>query len=294
MTGDMSLALAPLVVTAFAACLVLLAGVFMGTRFRPALTWRLRLTSVRAILCPSTGGTMIDSSSRLGVVLLVLAMMVLAGCHDGSPAGGVGGTTGSTGGAGGSGVGDSGAGGVRIITGVSPATIASFEGTYALESFTVNPTACDVEGPSETSAHKLTFVMAGGPSVRPALLGLFACNDAIECAEKVAAVRAGTPVSAEYGLFLTEEISVNLLRDGSEYPGYYVDGLCTNRKWYPSELTRAGDSVRVETRTVPLADAASATKTCESGSPAQLDQEAQGRACSALRVISGTKTGPLP
>jgi hypothetical protein len=146
----------------------------------------------------------------------------------------------------------------------------------------------------ETSAHKLTFVMVGGPSVRPALLGLFACNDAIECAEKVAAVRAGTPVSAEYGLFLTEEISVNLLRDGSEYPGYYVDGLCTNRKWYPSELTRAGDSVRVETRTVPLADAASATKTCESGSPAQLEQEAQGRACSALRVISGTKTGPLP
>ena len=41
MTGDMSLAfaLAPLVVTAFAACLVLLAGVFMGARFRPVLTW---------------------------------------------------------------------------------------------------------------------------------------------------------------------------------------------------------------------------------------------------------------
>jgi hypothetical protein len=191
-------------------------------------------------------------------------------------------------------VGDSGAGGVQIITGVSPATIASFEGTYALESFTVNPTACDVEGPAETSSHKLTFVMAGGPSARPTLLGLFACNDAAECAEKVTAVRAGTAVSAEYGLLLTEEISVNLLRDGSMYPGNYVDGLCTNRKWYPSELTRAGDSVRVETRTIPLADAASATMTCESGSPAQLEQEAQGRACSALRVISGTKTGPLP
>jgi hypothetical protein len=78
------------------------------------------------------------------------------------------------------------------------------------------------------------------------------------------------------------------------YPGQYADGLCTNRKWYSSELTRAGDSVRVETHTIPLADAASATKTCESGSSAQIEQEAQGRACSALRVISGTKTGPLP
>jgi NADH-quinone oxidoreductase subunit N len=41
MTGDMSLALAlaPLVVTAFAACLVLLAGVFMGARFRPVVNW---------------------------------------------------------------------------------------------------------------------------------------------------------------------------------------------------------------------------------------------------------------
>jgi len=237
---------------------------------------------------------MVHMSAKLSVVLLAVPMMVVAGCGDGKTAGGADGGAGSTGGAGGNGAGDSGAGGVRIITGISAATIASYEGTYALESFTVNATACDAEGPAETSARDSTFVMAGGPSTRPVFLGLFGCADAAECAEKVADVRAAYPVSADYGLLLTEEISANLLRDGSQYPGYYANGVCTTRKWYASELTRSGDRIRVETRTIPLADAASATTTCDPGTPEELEQEAQGRACTALRVISGTKTGPLP
>jgi hypothetical protein len=244
---------------------------------------------------------MINMSSRSCVVLLGLPVMLLAGCGDGSSvarrdagdSGGVGGTTAATGGTGGNGARDA-DDGVLTITPVSAATIASFEGTYALESFTVNPTACDVEGPAETSSHDLTFVMAGGPAARPALLGLAACSDEIECAAKVASVRAGGGFSADYGLFLTEEISMNLLRDGSLGPGRYVDGMCIERKWYASELTRSGNTVRVETRTIPLADAPSDTKTCTSASPAELVREAQGRACSAIRVISGTKTGPLP
>jgi hypothetical protein len=52
--------------------------------------------------------------------------------------------------------------------------------------------------------------------------------------------------------------------------------------------------VRVETRAIPLADAPSATTTCTGASPAEIRQEVQGRACAALRVIAGTKTGPLP
>jgi hypothetical protein len=247
-------------------------------------------------------------SSDLRLVLLVLPVIFLAGCGGGSSAaksvdangsapggsGGAGGTTVSPGGTGGNGVGDAGDDGVLIITPVSPATIASLEGTYALESFTVNPTACDVEGPAETSSHEMTFVIAGGPAARPSLLGLVACSDDLDCADKVAAVRAGSPISGDYVLLLTEEISTNLLRDGSTYPGQFVNGVCTGRRWYASELTRSGNTVRVETRTIPLGDAPSETKTCTSASPAQLVREAQGRTCSALRVFSGTKTGPLP
>ena len=95
-------------------------------------------------------------------------------------------------------------------------------------------------------------------------------------------------------LLLTEEIDPSLLRDASTYPGQYLDGMCTKRAYYVSELTRSGDTVRVEMRTIPLAEAPSEAKTCDAASPAQLAPEAQGRACSALKVISGKKTGPLP
>jgi len=251
---------------------------------------------------------MANMFSGLRAVLLVLPAILLAGCGGESSAGkrvdangsapgvggGDGGTTVSPGGTGGNGVGDAGDDGFVIITPVSPATIASLEGTYALDSFTVNPTACDVEGPAETSSHEMTFVMAGGPAARPSLLGLVACSDDLDCADKVAAVRAGNPVSGDYVLLLTEEISTNLLRDDSIYPGQFVDSMCTGRRWYASELTRSGNTLRVETRTIPLADAPSETKTCTSVLPAQLRQEAQGRTCSTLRVLSGARTGPLP
>jgi len=209
--------------------------------------------------------------------------MVLAGCGDG-------GATAKRVDA----SGDGDVGGTTAITPVSPATIASFEGTYALESFTLNPTACDVEGPAETSSHDMTFVIAGGPAPEPRYLGLAACSDALECADKVAAIRAGGAFSADYGLILDEELGPSLLRSGATYSGRYVDGMCTGRLWYASELARSGDQVRVETRTIPLADAPSLNKTCTSGSPTELASEAQGRACSALRAIAGRKTGPLP
>jgi len=222
-------------------------------------------------------------SSGARVVLSLLPVMVLAGCGDG-------GSTAKRVDASGSGD----VGGTTAITPVSPATIASFEGTYALESFTVNPTACDVEGPAETSSHDMTFVIVGGPAPEPRYLGLAACSDALECADTVAAIRTGGGFSADYGLILDEELGPSLLRGDSTYPGRYADGMCTGRLWYESQLARAGDAVRVETRTIPLADATSDTKTCTSGSPAQMVREAQGRACSALRVIAGRKTGPLP
>jgi hypothetical protein len=180
------------------------------------------------------------------------------------------------------------------VTPVSPATIAIFEGTYALESFTVNPTACDVEGPAETSAHAMTFVMAGGPDPMPARLALVACADEVECMEQVAESRAGGAISGEYVLLLSDQVSDSVLRSVSSYPGRFADGICTERKWYASELTRSGNTVRAETRTILLDDRPANGDVCSSLGPAALAREAEGRPCSALRVISGTKVGPLP
>jgi hypothetical protein len=70
--------------------------------------------------------------------------------------------------------------------------------------------------------------------------------------------------------------------------------MCTGREWHATELVRTGDKVRMETRTILLADLPSATTTCEPLPRADLVQEAQGRPCATLRVIVGTKTGPLP
>jgi hypothetical protein len=188
---------------------------------------------------------------------------------------------------------DAGAGS-GIITGITLGTMATYEGTYTLDDYSVNPSGCDVSGPSETSAHKATFIVAGGPSSRPFWLGLVACADPSECAEKVSAVRSGSPVSGDYVLLLTEEIAPDLLRDQSTYPGYDVDGMCSHREVYLSELTRTGDKIRVETRTIPAADVPSVNKTCDGSTPAQVEQDIQGRACSSLEVISGRKIGPLP
>ncbi len=238
---------------------------------------------------------MATMSSTLRVVGWALPVAFLASC--GGSAGDRrvdGGSTAATGGAGGSAGRDTGVGGAVVTNPVSAATSASYEGTYKLDSFTVNPTACDVEGPAETSAHDATFVMVGAPAARPPYVGLAACADASECAARVTAIRAGNPVSADYAMFLDEEVNANLLRAGSTYPGRYVSGLCTERKWYATELLRTGDKVRMETRTIPLADLSSATTTCTALSSATLVQEAQGRPCSALEVIAGTKTGPLP
>ena len=180
-------------------------------------------------------------------------------------------------------------------TPITAAAIATYEGTYALGSFTLNPTACDVEGPVETSTHKMTFVMAAGPEAKPSYLALVACADDLECADKVAAVRSGGAISGDYVLTLEEQVSADLLRDaGGSYPGHDVDGACTERKYYRDELARSGDTVRVETRTVQLADKPSQAGICGSALPAELSQEAEGRPCTELRVITGTKTGPLP
>jgi hypothetical protein len=184
--------------------------------------------------------------------------------------------------------------GIPGATPVSPATSASYEGSYALSSFTVNPTGCDVEGPAETSAHKPTFVMAAGAGPEPSPLALVACAGDVECAEKVALVRAGGAISAEYAVFLREEDGANVLRGGAFGPGSHVEGVCVGRKWLATVITREGDSVRGETRTIPLSDAPSAAGSCISKTASELAREAEGRACSELRVIEGQKIGPLP
>ncbi len=72
-----------------------------------------------------------------------------------------------------------------------------------------------------------------------------------------------------------------------------MNGICVGREYDRHELARSGDDVRVESRTIPLADKSSDKGTCWA-EPAEERSEAEGRPCSELRVITGTKIGSLP
>jgi hypothetical protein len=214
-----------------------------------------------------------------------VALLGCGSCHDGKSGTGIRAATGVDGSA-----------SIRANDAVASSTlsrpvIASYEGTYVLESFTVNPDACDVEGPSETTVHEQTFVMVGGPSKAPPYLGLAACGDQKECAEKVSEIRAGGGFSADYGGFLSQQVTGDLLRDESLHLGSYAAGMCTHRHVIESELVRTGDRVRVEIRSISIEDAPSKGYDCDLGDrPEQLKQ---GHACSSLQVITGKKIGAL-
>jgi hypothetical protein len=72
-----------------------------------------------------------------------------------------------------------------------------------------------------------------------------------------------------------------------------MDGVCTEREYVTHALARSGDTLRVESRTVALADAPEEDGFCVV-EPAKQKKEAEGRPCSALSVFTGTKTGELP
>jgi hypothetical protein len=177
--------------------------------------------------------------------------------------------------------------------GVSDAAIASFEGTYQLDAYTENPTACDVEGPS-TFASKTDqrFVMVGASVLGTKIIQLASCDES-SCAATVSAIRELGSYSSDYFFTLSEEVGPDELSGFLAWSGFLTDGMCTEREYETQELTRTGDAVHVEWRTIPLADEPPEDGVCWAR-PAQQREEAQGRPCAALETFDGTKIGPLP
>lgn len=177
--------------------------------------------------------------------------------------------------------------------GVSAATLASFEGTYALTGFTENQTGCDAEGSPVTQTES-TFVMVGASALGTSYLELVSCSDAASCADKVDRVRHPKAILASYVLIFSSESGPDHLAGLSATNGYDAgDGQCVAREYDDHQLARTGDRVRIETRYTPLPAAPSQQGSCPVH-PSELQAEAKGVPCGKLRVIEGTKTGPLP
>lgn len=178
-------------------------------------------------------------------------------------------------------------------SGISDAAIASFEGLYELQSYSENPSACDILGTStfDTKTDRL-FVMVGASALGQKYLQLASCEEA-SCASTVAAIRQQGIFSPEYFLILSSEVGPDELAGFSAGTGFEMDGVCTERTYETHELTRLDETVHVESRLTPLAD-----RPVEDGfcvvRPAESREEAAGRPCGALEAFDGTKIGPLP
>jgi hypothetical protein len=177
---------------------------------------------------------------------------------------------------------------------LSASTVQSFEGIYGLESYTENPASCDAEGPSTLSSKtEQRFVLVGSSLLGTRFLQLASCADDATCANRVAAIRAPSGFISEYSLILSEEVGPDALSGFLASSGFSMGDTCTEREYVEHELTRSGDAVHVESRTIPLADAPMEDGACWA-KPTEERAEAEGRPCAALSTFGGTKLGPLP
>jgi hypothetical protein len=178
-------------------------------------------------------------------------------------------------------------------SGLDEATVQSFEGRYRLDSFTENPSSCDAEGPSTiASITETNFVMVGSSFFGDRYLQLTSCSDA-DCSMKVNAIRTNGSYFMEYSLILSGVAGPEELTGFLASTGFGMDDRCVEREYIDHVLTRTGDTVRVESRTIALEDAPQEDGFCVV-EPAKQKQEAAGRPCTALSVFTGTKTGELP
>jgi len=189
---------------------------------------------------------------------------------------------------------DDGGGGTGDGQPLSQATIQSFEGTYELTAFTENTAGCDSEGASTfDSKLERSFVMVGAEFFGTRYMPLASCADPADCAAVVSAIRTPSGYAPEYTLTLSTEAGPNELGGLLAMSGLLENGVCTGRDYTAHTLTREGDTIRVESRLIPLADAPPEDGICWA-EPVKQRAEAEGRPCTELQVISGTKVGPLP
>lgn len=177
-------------------------------------------------------------------------------------------------------------------SGISAATQASYEGIYTLSRLTENEAGCDAEGPSKTVGDQ-QFVLVGAAAFGVSYLELASCGETAACADVVESIRHPSIILADYSLILSIENDADHIAGLSATNGYSENGQCVSREYDDHELTRTGADIRVETRYTPLPDAPSENDSCPV-KPLQLRDEAMNVPCGKLRVIEGTKTGPLP
>jgi hypothetical protein len=178
--------------------------------------------------------------------------------------------------------------------GLSSELLGGFEGVYQLDAATENPAACDAEGPSvlDTIAQK-QFVALGLKMLTINGLQVISCADDAGCASTAANAKGGGGWAAAWGWFFSESVAADQLGGLSASSGFAQGGTCTERSYTALAVMRVGDGLRIDERRTDLADAPADNGICWA-EPAKQRAEAAGLPCSSLRVLTGSKRGPLP
>jgi hypothetical protein len=178
--------------------------------------------------------------------------------------------------------------------GLSSELLAGYEGVYQLDTATENPAACDVEGASvlDTIAQR-QFVAVALRMVIIDGLQLISCADDAGCAEVAMKAKSQAGWVAAWAWFFSESLGADQLGGLSASSGSDQNGTCTSRTYTALTLIRTGDALRIESRTTILADAPADDGICWAA-PAKQRSEAAALPCSSLRVMTGSKRGPLP
>jgi hypothetical protein len=178
--------------------------------------------------------------------------------------------------------------------GLSSELLADFEGVYQLDTATENPAACDAEGASvlDTIAQK-QFVAVALRMLTIQGLQLISCADDAGCAETAMRAKGGSGWAASWSWFFSDSLGADQLGGLSASSGFNQNGTCTDRTYTALTLTRTGDMLRLEARQTNLADVPADGGICWA-EPAKQRSEAAALPCSSLRVLTGSRRGPLP
>ena len=178
--------------------------------------------------------------------------------------------------------------------GLSSELLAGYEGVYQLDTATENPAACDAEGASiiDTLTQK-QFVAVAIQVLAISGLQVISCADDAGCADTAMKAKGSGGWAAMWGYLFSENVGADQLGGLSASSGFNQNGTCTDRDYTALTLTRTGDTLRIEARKTLLADVPSDNGICWADAVKQRS-EAAARPCSSLRVLTGSKRGPLP
>jgi hypothetical protein len=168
-----------------------------------------------------------------------------------------------------------------LLAGCGSDSKTGLEGIYMVSTWTRNPTACDVEGPSVATQHDMFFYIKDEDFIGTHFVNVKTCNDLAACDTE-----ANDDGTIHIGEFNFE--------DGSDKSGwknhsafaFATQGQCEGGVT-DTTMTAASGAIRIEERHVEATPFPAGTGSDECPDD-KVDQAAAGKPCTELEVVTAT------